>query len=78
MRQFLRRDAIALWLIEKDGVIKRLRADGDNPRIFRTLDEEGVNLHVELIPRIYWEDRTVGSGCLGGLDRPVRVLDLSQ
>ncbi len=46
-----RRDAISLWLIEKDGVTKRLRADGDEPRVFRTLVEEGVNLHVELIPR---------------------------
>jgi hypothetical protein len=46
-----RRDAISLWLIEKDGVTKRLRADGEDPRIFRTLVEEGVNVHVELIPR---------------------------
>lgn len=46
-----RREAIRLWLIEKDGVTKRLRADGEDPRIFRTLTEEGVNLHVELIPR---------------------------
>src|SRR5438445_13530915 len=45
-----RRDAIGLWLIEKDGVTKRLRADGEDPRIFRSLVEEGVNLHVELIP----------------------------
>lgn len=46
-----RRDAISLWLIEKDGVTKRLRADGEDPRVFRTLVEEGINLHVELIPR---------------------------
>jgi hypothetical protein len=45
------RDSIRLWLIEKDGVTKRLRADGEDPRVFRTLVEEGVNLHVELIPR---------------------------
>ena len=30
------RDAISLWVIEKDGVTKRLRADGEDPRIFRT------------------------------------------
>jgi hypothetical protein len=65
-----RRDAISLWLIENDGITKRLRADGEDPRIFRTLVEEGVNLHVELIPHIYWEDRTVGGGCPGGLNRP--------
>ena len=35
-----RRDAISLWLIEKDGVTKRLRADGDDPRVFRTLVED--------------------------------------
>lgn len=46
-----RRDSISLWVIEKDGVTKRLRADGDDPRVYRTLVEEGVNLHVELIPR---------------------------
>ena len=46
-----RRDAISLWLIEKDGVTKRLRADGEDPRVFRTLVEAGVNVHVELIPR---------------------------
>src|SRR5262249_16594165 len=46
-----RRDSISLWLIEKDGVTKRLRADGEDPRVFRTLVEEGINIHVELIPR---------------------------
>ena len=56
-----RRDAIALWLIEKDGVTKRLRADGEDPRIFRTLVEEGVNLHVELIPRSRFKRMVEGS-----------------
>jgi uncharacterized protein len=56
-----RRDAISLWLIEKDGVTKRLRADGDNPRVFRTLVEEGVNLHVELIPRSRFKQMVEGS-----------------
>ena len=46
-----RRDAISLWLIEKDGVTKRLRADGEDPRVFRSMAEAGVNLHIELIPR---------------------------
>lgn len=46
-----RRDAIALWIIEQDGVSKRLRADGESVRLFRTLVEDGVNVHVELIPR---------------------------
>ena len=56
-----RRDAISLWLIEKDGVTKRLRADGEDPRIFRTLVEDGVNLHVELIPRSRFKRMVEGS-----------------
>src|SRR6187200_1859883 len=56
-----RRDAISLWLIEKDGVTKRLRADGEDPRIFRTLVEEGVNLHVELIPRARFKRMVEGT-----------------
>lgn len=56
-----RRDSISLWLIEKDGVTKRLRADGDDPRVFRTLVEEGVNLHVELIPRSRFKRMVEGS-----------------
>jgi uncharacterized protein len=56
-----RKDEIDLWLIEKDGVTKRLRADGEDPRIFRTLVEEGVNLHVELIPRTRFKRMVEGS-----------------
>jgi hypothetical protein len=39
----------------------RLRADGEDPRIFRTLVEEGVNLHVELIPRSRFKRMVEGS-----------------
>ncbi|HTI72357.1 MAG TPA: hypothetical protein VMF06_20450 [Candidatus Limnocylindria bacterium] len=56
-----RKDAIGLWLIEKDGVTKRLRVDGEEPRIFRTLVEEGVNLHVELVPRTRFKRMVEGS-----------------
>lgn len=56
-----RRDSLSLWLIEKDGVTKRLRADGEDPRIHRTLVEEGVNLHVELIPRSQFKRMVEGS-----------------
>lgn len=56
-----RKDAICLWLVEKDGVAKRLRADGEDPRIFRTLVEEGVNLEVELIPRARFKRMVEGS-----------------
>src|SRR5881394_2749475 len=60
-----RRDAISLWLIEKDGVTKRLRADGEDPRVFRSLVEEGVNLHVELIPRTRFKRMVEGSARTG-------------
>lgn len=56
-----RRDEIHLWLIEKDGVTKRLRADGEDPRIFRTLVEEGVNIHAELIPRARFKRMVEGA-----------------
>ena len=56
-----RRDSISLWVIEKDGVTKRVRADGEDPRVFRTLVEEGVNLHVELIPRSGFKRMVEGS-----------------
>ncbi len=36
-----RTNAICLWLIEKDGLTKRLRADGEDPRIFRTWLRKG-------------------------------------
>ena len=46
-----RKEAMSLWLIEVDGVTKKLKSDGDEQHIYRTLCEEGINLHVELIPR---------------------------
>ena len=46
-----RRERIYLWLIEADGVTKRLKADGEDPDIHRWLCEEGINILVQLIPR---------------------------
>lgn len=46
-----RKDQLYLWLIEVDGVTKRLKSDGERTDIFRWLCEEGINLHVHLIPR---------------------------
>jgi len=46
-----RREGIYLWVIERDGVTKRFLYDGEDERIFRTLTEHDVNLHLELIPR---------------------------
>lgn len=46
-----RKDGIHLWVIEADGVSKRLKSDGNDERIFRILVEAGVNVHAEMIPR---------------------------
>ena len=56
-----RRDSIHLWVIETDGVTKRLKADGNDERIFRILVEEGVNVHAELIPRSRFRQMVEGS-----------------
>jgi hypothetical protein len=45
------RDSLWLWIIEADGVTRRLRSDGNDERIFRILVENGINLHAEVIPR---------------------------
>ena len=46
-----RKDRLYLWLIEVDGVTKRLKADGEEADVYRWLCEEGINLHAHLIPR---------------------------
>ena len=51
LKTIWRRERIHLWLIEVDGVTKRLKADGEDPDIHRCLCEEGINIHVELLPR---------------------------
>lgn len=45
------KDSMWLWLIEADGVQKRHRFDGEEERLFRTLVENDINLHCEIIPR---------------------------
>lgn len=45
------RHEIHLWIIERDGVSKRLKSDGNQERLFRTLVEEAINIHAEIIPR---------------------------
>ena len=46
-----RKDKLYLWLIEVDGVTKRLKADGEDTDVYRWLCEEGINLHAHMIPR---------------------------
>src|SRR5205807_7499763 len=45
------RDTLGLWLIEADGVSRRLPSDGQDERVFRILVENGINIHAEVIPR---------------------------
>lgn len=45
------RESLGLWIIEADGVGRRLPSDGDDERVFRTLVENGINIHAEVIPR---------------------------
>jgi hypothetical protein len=56
-----RRDSLGLWIIEADGVSRRLRSDGNDERIFRTLVENGVNLHAEVIARSRFKQMVEGS-----------------
>jgi uncharacterized protein len=45
------RESLGLWIIEADGVRRRLPSDGADERIFRILVENGIDIHAELIPR---------------------------
>jgi len=55
------RESIGLWIIEADGVSRRLRSDGNDERIFRILVENSVNIHVELIPRSRFKQMVEGA-----------------
>ncbi len=46
-----RRESLRLWIIEADGVSRRLPSDGADERVHRILVENGINIHAELIPR---------------------------
>src|SRR5215470_2879819 len=45
------RETLGLWIIEADGVSRRLPSDGSDERVFRILVENGINIHAEVIPR---------------------------
>lgn len=55
------RESISLWIIESDGVSRRLRSDGNEERIWRILVEDGVNFHAEIIPRNRFKQMVEGS-----------------
>lgn len=56
-----RKESIHLWIIEDDGVSRRLRSDGNDERIFRTFVEGEVNIHAEIIPRSRFKLMVEGS-----------------
>ena len=56
-----RRETLGLWIIEADGVSRRLRSDGNDERVFRILVEDGINIHAEVIPRSRFKQMVEGS-----------------
>ena len=56
-----RKEAIGLWIIEADGVSRRIKSDGNRERIFRTFVEDGINIHAEVIPRSRFKQMVEGS-----------------
>jgi hypothetical protein len=55
------RESLSLWIIEADGVTRRIPSDGTDERIFRTLVENGVNVHAEVIPRSRFKKMVEGA-----------------
>jgi hypothetical protein len=56
-----RRESLSLWIIEADGVSRRLPSDGNDERIHRILVENGINIHAELIPRSRFKKMVEGA-----------------
>jgi hypothetical protein len=56
-----RRETLGLWIIEADGVSRRLPSDGNDERIFRILVENGINIHAEVIPRSRFKKMVEGA-----------------
>src|SRR5579864_7245941 len=55
------RESLGLWIIEADGVSRRLPSDGNDERVFRILVENGVNIHAEVIPRSRFKKMVEGA-----------------
>jgi len=55
------RESLGLWIIEADGVSRRLRSDGNDERIYRIFTENGINIHAEVIPRSRFKQMVEGS-----------------
>jgi uncharacterized protein len=50
-----------VWIIEADGVSRRLPSDGQDERIFRIIVENGINIHAEVIPRTRFKKMVEGA-----------------
>src|SRR3984893_10281562 len=55
------RESLGLWIIEADGVSRRLPSDGKDERVFRILVENGINMHAEVIPRSRFKQMVEGA-----------------
>ena len=55
------REALGLWIIEADGVSRRLPSDGNDERIFRILVENGITVYAEVIPRSRFKKMVEGA-----------------
>lgn len=55
------RESLGLWIIEADGVSRRLVSDGSDERIFRIFVENGINIHAEVIPRSRFKKMVEGA-----------------
>ena len=55
------RESLGLWIIEADGVSRRLPSDGKDERVFRILVENGINIHAEVIPRSRFKQMVEGA-----------------
>lgn len=55
------RESLRIWVIEADGVSRRLRSDGNDERVFRIFVEEGINIRAEIIPRSRFKHMVEGS-----------------
>ena len=55
------RESLGVWIIEADGVTRRLPSDGKDERVFRILVEDGINIHAEVIPRSRFRQMVEGT-----------------
>jgi hypothetical protein len=55
------RESLGLWIIEADGVSRRIPSDGNDERVFRILVENGINIHAEVIPRSRFKKMVEGA-----------------